>query len=118
MLKYSFQLATIIAKNIDESIDFYQNVLGFKLVRKFYQERGGLCLLEGPDGANIELIDSKDFPTGFWSLGMMVDDFDAAIDDLKSKGMTFIWEPQDLPLGKLAALEDPNGVKIVVLTLV
>ena len=37
--------------------------------------------------------------------------------DLRAKGMKFIWEPQELPLGKLAALEDPNGVKIVVLTL-
>ena len=116
-MKYSFKLATIIARNIDKSIDFYQNVLGFKLVRRFYQEQGGLCLLESPDGSNIELIDSANFPAGFWSLGMVVDDFDAAIEDLKSKGMKFIWEPQELPLGKLAALEDPNGVKIVVLTL-
>ena len=116
-MKYHFKLATIIADDIDKSIDFYQNVLGFKLIRKFYRENGGLCLMESPDGASIELIDSKDFPVGFWSLGMMVDDFDAAIEDLRAKGMEFIWEPQDLPLGKLAAVQDPNGVKIVVLTL-
>ena len=76
-----------------------------------------MCLLESPDGASVELIDSEAFPVGFWSLGMMVDDFDAAIEDLRAKGMKFIWEPQELPLGKLAALEDPNGVKIVILTL-
>ena len=116
-MNYRFKLGTIIADDIDKSIDFYQNVLGFKLIRKFYREEGGLCLLESPDGASIELIDSKVFPKGFWSLGMEVDDFDAAIDDLREKGMTFVFGPEELPLGKLAGIEDPNGVKIVVLSL-
>lgn len=116
-MNYHFKLATVIVDDIEKSINFYRDVLGFKQVRKFYQEQGGLCLMESPDGGSIELIDSKNFPVGFWSLGMMVDDFDAAIEDLKAKGMKFIWEPQELPLGKLAALEDPNGVKIVILAL-
>lgn len=116
-MNYKFNLATIIAKDIEESIKFYQDVLGFKLIRKFYNEGGGLCLMKSPDGASIELIDSEAFPTGFWSLGMEVDDFDAAIKDLKEKGMKFIYGPEDLPLGKLAGMEDPNGVKIMILTL-
>ncbi|MDD5823891.1 MAG: VOC family protein [Firmicutes bacterium] len=116
-MNYKFKLGTIIADDIDKSIDFYQNVLGFKLIRKFYQEEGGLCLLKSPDGASIELIDSKAFPTGFWSLGMEVDDFEAAINDLREKGMSFIYGPEELPLGKLAGIEDPNGVKIMVLSL-
>ena len=52
-MNYKFKLGTIIADDIDKSIEFYQNVLGFKLIRKFYQEQGGLCLLESPDGASI-----------------------------------------------------------------
>jgi len=116
-MNYNFKVATIIAEDIDQSIDFYRDVLGFKLVRKFYQEAGGLCLMQSPDGASIELIDSKAFPTGFWSLGMEVDDFDAAIADLREKGMEFIYGPQELPLGKLAGMEDPNGVKIMVISL-
>ena len=117
VVDYKFKLATVIVDHIEDSIHFYQDVLGFQLVRKFYQEQGGLCLLKSPDGASIELIDSKAFPVGFWSLGMEVDDFEAAIEDLRGKGMKFIWGPQELPLGKLAGLKDPNGVKIMVLTL-
>lgn len=116
-MDYKFNLATIIAEDIEESIEFYRDVLGFELIRKFYNESGGLCLMKSPDGASIELIDSKAFPTGFWSLGMEVDDFDVAIDDLKEKGMKFIYGPEDLPLGKLAGMEDPNGIKIMVLSL-
>lgn len=33
------------------------------------------------------------------------------------KGMKFIYGTEDLPLGKLAGMEDPNGVKIMILTL-
>ena len=116
-MKYSLKLATIIARDIDESISFYQDVLGFKMVEKFYGDEGGLILMQSPDGAAVELIDSKAFETGFWSIGMEVDDFEAAIEELKSKGCKFVYEPQTLPLGKLAMIEDPNGVKVAVLKL-
>ena len=46
-----------------------------------------------------------------------MDDFDAAIEELKAKGCTFVFEPKTLPLGKLAMIEDPNGVKVAVLQL-
>lgn len=116
-MKYSLKLSTIIAKDIEESIAFYQNILGFEMVEKFYQEAGGLVLMQSPDGAAVELIDSKAFETGFWSMGVEVDDFEAAIEELKSKGCIFIYEPATLPLGKLAMIEDPNGVKVAIIYL-
>ena len=114
-MKYKLKLATIIAEDIDESISFYRDILGFEMVERFYNETGGLVLMQSPEGAAVELIDSKSFKTGFWSIGMEVDDFEEAIEDLRAKGCKFIWEPQTLPLGKLAAIEDPNGVQVVVL---
>ena len=116
-MKYKLKLSTIIAKDIDESIAFYKDVLGFEMVEKFYNEGGGLVLMQSPDGAAVELIDSKNFETGFWSIGVEVEDFDAAIEELKAKDCKFIYEPQTLPLGKLAMIEDPNGVKVAVLQL-
>ena len=116
-MKYALKLSTIIAKDIDESISFYQDVLGFEMVEKYYQEAGGLVLMQSPDGAAVELIDSKAFETGFWSIGVEVEDFEAAIEELKSKGCTFVYEPATLPLGKLAMIEDPNGVKIAIIQL-
>ena len=114
-MKYTLKMATIIADDIDESISFYEDVLGFEMIEKFYGDDGGLVLMQSPDGAAVELIDSKNFETGFWSIGVEVDDFEAAIDELKDKGCKFVYEPATLPLGKLAMIEDPNGVKVAVL---
>ena len=116
-MKYSLKLSTVIAKDIEESIAFYRDILGFEMVEKFYHDEGGLVLMQSPDGAAVELIDSKNFETGFWSIGVEVDDFDTAIEELKAKGCKFIYEPNTLPLGKLAMIEDPNGVKVAVLQL-
>ena len=116
-MKYSLKLSTIIAKDIDESVAFYQDVLGFEMVEKFYGDDGGLILMQSPDGAAVELIDSENFETGFWSIGVEVEDFDKAIAELREKGCKFVFEPQTLPLGKLAMIEDPNGVKVAVLQL-
>ena len=116
-MKYTLTLSTIIVKDIDESISFYHDVLGFEMIEKFYQEEGGLVLMKSPDGAAVELIDSNHFEKGFWSIGVEVDDFDAAIQELKDKGCTFVYEPATLPLGKLAMILDPNGVKIAVIQL-
>lgn len=114
-MKYKLKLSTIIAKDIEESISFYRDVLGFEMVEKFYGDEGGLVLMQSPDGAAVELIDSKSFETGFWSIGVEVEDFEKAIEELKEKGCAFIFGPKTLPLGKLAMIEDPNGVKVAVL---
>ena len=116
-MKYTLKLSTIIAKDINESISFYQDILGFEIIEKYYNDDGGLVLMQSPDGAAVELIDSKNFETGFWSIGIEVDDFEAAIEELKAKECVFIFEPKTLPLGKLAMIEDPNGVKIAVIQL-
>ena len=116
-MKYSLKLSTIIAKDIDESVAFYRDVLGFEMVEKFYGDDGGLILMQSPDGAAVELIDSENFETGFWSIGVEVEDFDKAIAELREKGCKFVFEPKTLPLGKLAMIEDPNGVKVAVLQL-
>ena len=50
-------------------------------------------------------------------MGVEVEDFEAAIEELKSKGCSFVYEPATLPLGKLAMIEDPNGVKIAIIHL-
>jgi catechol 2,3-dioxygenase-like lactoylglutathione lyase family enzyme len=35
-MKYTLKLSTIIAKDIDESIAFYKDILGFEMVEKYY----------------------------------------------------------------------------------
>ena len=116
-MKYTLKLATIVVKDVEESIAFYQDVLGFQVVEKFYRDDGGLVLLQSPDGAAAELIDSKAYETGFWSIGVEVDDFEGAMEELKAKGCTFVFEPATLPLGKLAMIQDPNGVRVAIIHL-
>ena len=90
-MDYRLKLSTIIVEDIEESIAFYQNTFGFKMVEKFYNEDGGLVLMQSPGGAAVELIDSKNFETGFWSMGIEVDDFETAIEELRSKDCKFIF---------------------------
>ena len=116
-MKYTLRLSTIIVKDMEESVSFYRDVLGFEMTEKYYNDDGGLILMQSPGGAAVELIDSRNFETGFWSIGVETDDFEAAIEELRAKGCTFLFKPQTLPLGKLAMIEDPNGVKIAVLQL-
>lgn len=39
---------------------------------------------------------------------------EAACEELRAKGAKFVYEDQSLPLGKIACIEDPNGVKLVI----
>jgi lactoylglutathione lyase len=63
----------------------------------------------------IELIKNTENETGLYSVGIEVNDLDAKIKELKSKGAKIIMEPVPITVGILAFLEDPNGAKIALI---
>lgn len=77
------QYATMIVNNLEESVSFYREVLGFQEGYHVDLPDGSITIMQSDGGAAVELICSKTFPTGLYSVGTDVDDLDAAIARLK-----------------------------------
>ena len=104
---------TIIVKDMDESIKFYTEVLGFKIDSRFNPRPGtAITLLKGDGDALVELIKNEQDKPGLYSLGMDVEDVKSVVKKLKAKGAVCTMEPTPITGGFLAFIEDPNGVRI------
>lgn len=84
-----FIFATLHVKNLEESIQFYENVVGMKLARRF---PGGphteiAFMADGP--AEIELICNTEAEPVVYgecpSLGLSVEDLDQAMEHMKNR---------------------------------
>ncbi|NHI93551.1 MAG: VOC family protein [Candidatus Lokiarchaeota archaeon] len=108
--------ATIIVEDMDESIKFYTEVMGFKIDSQHNPlPEAIITLLKGEGDAMIELIKNKEYQTGLYSVGMDVEDINTTVKELKSKGAKITMEPIPITVGTLAFLEDPNGVRIALI---
>lgn len=110
---------TVTVKDLDESLDFYINILGLKQVNKFSPESGITISFLRDDNSNlIELLENKnlseeDFKESRVSIGFGVDNLEEILDRLKIEGIEIIRDIINTPGdGKLAAIKDPNGVEI------
>jgi lactoylglutathione lyase len=63
----------------------------------------------------VELIENAPYDVGFYSVGMEVDDLQATVSGLKSKGATITMDPVQILVGSLAFMEDPNGVRFALI---
>jgi lactoylglutathione lyase len=108
--------ATIIVENMEESVKFYTEVMGFKVDSQFTPRPGVIItLLKSEGDAMIELIKNTENEIGLFSVGMEVKDLNTTVKELKSKGAKITMEPVPITVGKLAFLEDPNGAKIALI---
>lgn len=111
--------------DLDRSIDWYCNNLGFKLTRRTDRSPAGnqLAFLELPGNDHfIELCYSPDYelnvPEDLMHIAIAVPDLIAFCDELEKKGLE-IW-PADwrekFPGGhKMAFLTDPDGYEVELL---
>ncbi|MDI6874706.1 VOC family protein [Candidatus Solincola sp.] len=110
--------ATIMVADLEESVRFYTEVLGFE-VESRHDPRPGvrIVLLKGDGDALVELIRDENDPRqpGLYSVGMEVEDIHATVRELKAKGARITMEPTPITVGTLAFLEDPNGVRIALI---
>lgn len=107
--------ATSIVNDMDETIKFYKEVLGFEIDSQYYPPIPGssITLMKSKNGdAMVELIKNPTDKVGFYSVGMDVKDLSATLEELKSKGVQITKGPLPTTIGSLAFIEDPNGVKI------
>lgn len=108
--------ATIIVEDMDESIKFYTEVMGFEIDSRYdLGPAGAITLLAGEGETMIEIIKNPADEPGLFSIGMDVEDLNTTIKELKAKGAKVIMEPTQITVGLLAFIEDPNGARIALI---
>lgn len=105
--------ATMIVKNMEESVKFYTETLDFTFDEEFEVPGGKITLLNGDGFAGLELIENTHFDVGLYSIGMDVEDIHKEIEDLKNKGANIAMEPVETQVGYMARVIDPNDINIV-----
>lgn len=123
-------LHTMIRVNdLEESIRFYCDVLGMKLLRKKDYPSGRFTLAfvgYGPESESsvIELTynwDTHQYDLGnaFGHIALGVDDIYRTCENLREKGAKIVREPGPMKHGgsEIAFIEDPNGYKIELIDL-
>ncbi|HGG60003.1 MAG TPA: lactoylglutathione lyase [Gammaproteobacteria bacterium] len=111
--------------DLQRSIDFYTNVLGFHEIRRSDYPDGKFTLAflqasgDQGDGPMLELtynwgVDNYDLGTGYGHVAYQVESIEAIGEALQKAGMTFSWGPGETPDGrkKMAFIDDPDGYKI------
>jgi catechol 2,3-dioxygenase-like lactoylglutathione lyase family enzyme len=103
-------------QDVDRSIGFYAQHLGFELLRKAgpigIVSRGDLhLLLSGPSSSGSRPVrGGRQQESGGWNrIVLYVDDIDSTIADLRDAGTTFRNDVESGPGGKQIQLEDPDG---------
>jgi catechol 2,3-dioxygenase-like lactoylglutathione lyase family enzyme len=112
---------TVVVKDQDAALDFYTKKVGFEKKTDFTPPGRDRWVTVGPKGQDIEFAlypaGRKD-PNGWssnWKPAMgppivlRVDDCRKEFDEMKSKGVRFVQEPQDYPWGISATFSDPDG---------
>ncbi len=104
-------------KNVQRSIDFYTQALGFHLDQQHLPAFGQLSIpnlkliLSGPGASGSRAMpDGRQQEPGGWNrVVLQVEDLPARIADLKGAGVRFRNEMEVGPGGKQVQIEDPDG---------
>lgn len=115
--------------NLDESLKFYCDVLGMKLLRKKDYPSGEFTLAfvgygDESDNTVIELTynwgtDQYDLGNAYGHIALGVDDIYGTCAEIKLKGGKVVREPGAMKHGStvIAFVEDPNGYKVELIQL-
>ena len=113
----------IVTGSLDQTVDFYDEVLGFKVKERERVERSSLGVpmdivymdLNGTvlelisyDGASPDPAPEKEH-LGYRMMAVEVEDMKKAADYLSTKGIKIVWGPRESPQGIRAEICDPNG---------
>ena len=120
--------AAITCQDIEGSLDFYTRILGLPEAFRMNRDDGSLWMvyLKTGSGGFIELFtnggDPAEVPqnaSGFKHLCLWVDDIEATLHDLKSKGLAV--DPEGARTGRSKCrqyfIADPDGVRIELMQL-
>jgi lactoylglutathione lyase len=106
---------TVKVKNMEEAIDFYTNVLGFKVSKQYGEKIVSLV----HDHIPIVLEETEHVESGSQQnvlFGLQSDDLDKDMEYLHSKEVTFLFdEPKPCPPGRYTVIVDTSGNQIELL---
>ncbi len=109
----AIEIVSVPVSDQQRAKEFYERTLGFKLIsdERFDQGMRWVQLEPPGGGTNITLVTwFENMRPG--SLGGMViacEDVDAAYEELRGRGARFNGPPEDMPWGRFAGLQDPDG---------
>lgn len=112
-----FCWVTISVKDMDESLKFYQGLLGLNIHEKFISGDSEIAMLGEADKPKVELIcnmvDRAAARTAGLSVGFLTDSLDDAIGYMKKNNISIKKGPfSPSPSVSFFYIEDPNGVEI------
>ena len=112
-VSYRFHHRHLIVDEVPKTVAFYEGTLGATKVQEM--EFRGIPIvrleLEG-----MPLTISQQIHAGVGDhIGLAVDDFEAAVTELRAQGVEFIVEPTDLGFAKFAFIKDAAGTTLEVL---
>lgn len=112
-----FCWCTITVSNMEESLKFYQEIVGLSISKRFAAGPGVEISFLGGEGTQVELICDPNHKApgnaeGI-SLGFEVESVDEMIKIIKEKGLEVQSGPyQPNPHVKFIFVKDPNGISI------
>jgi lactoylglutathione lyase len=110
--------------NLDESLRFYTDVLGMRLLRKNDYPDGKFTLAfvgydDEAHGTVLELtynwgVDKYELGTAFGHIAIGVEDIRNTVERIRNRGGKIVREPGPMKHGTtvIAFVEDPNGYRI------
>lgn len=112
----------IRVKDIKKSLEFYEKLIGLKLVKEMRLDDCKLYFLSDEIGeVQIELTYNDETPedgyeigTGFGHFAFQVDSMDKFTQDIHKLGYEYLWEPFKLSAAgsTIAFIKDPDGYEI------
>lgn len=113
----------IVPKDLGKTLDFYTDVLGFKVKQRQPGRPGSPwkeivyltlndTMIEVLEAANPAPLSTASEQVGYRMMALEVDDMDKAMEYLKGKGVEISRPPMLLGKSKRAEIKDPNGITI------
>ncbi len=112
----------IVPGDLEKSIAFYTEVLGFRIRERrkveappleevVYVELGD-TVLEFLSVRQPTAISAEEWRVGYRMMAIEVEDMDQAVEYLKTRGIGISWGPVNLGISKRAEIRDPDGLPI------
>ena len=100
---------TVPVPDLDRGLAFYRDVLGHQLI--WCNEATGQAGLRVPGSGTEVVLTMRQSYEPDWKVASA----DAAAEVFRSHGGRVLVEPMDIPIGRLAVVEDPFGNRLVLL---
>ena len=112
----------IVPRNAEETIDFYTNILGFRIksrnkvkmppMREIIYLELGDTVIEVISADDPKPKSEEPWEVGYRGIALEVEDMAKAVDYLKGKGIAIAREPVDLGDSFRGEIRDPDGLII------